>query len=311
MRHPRPQKKHAFHRTPIVSKSARKIPMATPVKGERRPLKISFSGITIFVSTFLTLLKARFLVFLSVLILVVFIIIFFFTSLLDIKNVAYRFKDEAEDCVSESAIKEHYFKKPAKVWAHYSYDGSSLKKKFPCLDDVSFNWNPFNFNTLSITVESAKPVAEITIVRIDAANLGGSSDQYFISQALGEETGYLTRDGNFITLVAKPFVPKFKYRILKNQKVKDIHISVHELEKLLQIQKYFETEFDTIAIPDVASDGSVRLATPLLEEIYITLHDDLAVQLGSLQAILETSTIDKKKIHLIDLRFGNPVIIFR
>ncbi len=296
--------------SPHSSKPTRKGPMATPVKKEKK-LSVSLAGIRNLIWGPFTFIKNRLILSAGISVLIMLVLLVYVTPLFQITNIVYDFRDTAEDCVSKQLIESHYFEKPPKVWSYLSFDGEALKKKHPCLDSIAFRWNPFSFNTLSVVIMAAEPIASVIITRIDAVNPSGLGEQYFISPFLSEELRYLTKEGNFVSLVTAPDLPKFRYRVLKNAKMEDMKISQKDLKMLLQLQKYMKTEFDVSNTLDFAQDGSIRLSTPFSEEIYITLHDDLSIQLGSLQAILGTATIDKKKIRLIDLRFGNPVIHFR
>jgi hypothetical protein len=292
------------------TKPVRRQPMATPVKKESK-IRLSPSGVTEAIIGLYRLFRQKFIltIILAVLILIVYLIVG--TRVFQIQKTSYVFKDTAEDCVSENLIKETYFKKKSFVWSHVFYDREILKKKYPCIDSLAFNWNPFSFNTLKVTVSSAKPVAQVLITRIEATTFSGLSEQYFNAQPIEEVSRYITEDGHFISFVSSPSVPKFRYRILKGQKIEDLHMSQKDLKLVLQLDRYVRQELTSPTDLDMAPEGSIRISAPIAEEIYVTLHDDLSIQLGSLQAILGTSTIDKKKIRQIDLRFGNPVVTFR
>ncbi len=295
MRSVRQQKSHQRFQHVPASKPVRRQPMATPVKKDRK-LTVSFSGGFATLKNIVSFFRRRWGVAIGVISLFAVLVLFFTTRLFEIQVITYKFLGDSEDCVSEQIIQETYFKKSPYVLSHFFLDGESLRKKYPCLDTLTFDWNPFAFNTLTVTVLAEHPIAQFTFVRVEDTT---------------QEVRYVTRVGNFISLVSTPSLPQFRYLIPKDQKIDSLHLLEKELETLLQLQKYIKSEYDTDAIPDMTADGTVKFAAPFAEEIYVTLHDDLSVQLGSLQAILRMSTIDKKKIRVIDLRFGNPVITFK
>ncbi len=284
--------------------------MATPLKKERK-FSLTFSGIKNFSLNVWTFFRTRFLLaaFAGVSVFVVALI--FFTAIFNIKSAEYSFKDFSNDCISRESIEKYYFKKNVKIWGYLFFDEAALKPRYACLDKIVFHWNPFTFNVIKVEVFAARPVAQMTVSRVDSNNLTGGSEQFFNAPVLSEEVKFLTSEGNLINLVATPALPKFRIRIFRDQKIEQLHFPVKNIETLLQLNAYQEREFNASDTIDVLQDGTVRFKTQFAEEIYVTLHDDLSIQLGSLQAILRTSTIDKKKIRSIDLRFGNPVVHFR
>lgn len=295
MRHAAPHKnQQRFQRQNVTLKPPRRHPMATPVKKDRE-FRFSFSGIISFITSSVSFLRRHVVVTISLIVLLVVGLLVFGTRVFEIQTISYVFAESSEDCVSKSSIQESYFKRSPKVWSYFFMDGLAMRKKYPCLDTISFGWNPFSFNTLTVHVYAEKPVAQFTIK-------GGTE---------GDQIRYATREGNFISLVTTPSLPSFQYVLQPDQKLGALHIDPQELQMLLKLRKYMLDEFNSDVIPELTEDGTVRVSAPFAEQIYITLHDDLSVQLGSLQAILGMTTIDKKKILDIDLRFGNPVVKFK
>lgn len=295
MRHAAPSKNHhRFQRHPLVTRPVRRQPMATPVKKDRT-FSLSFGGVGSLFKNIFLYLRGHVYLFIGLILLTVLSFLVFGTQLFQIQTITYTFSDLSEDCVSKATIHEEYFKHPPLVLSHFFMDGSRLRNKYPCLDTLTFGWNPFSFNTLAVYVYAEKPVAMFTV-------RGGVE---------GDQIRYVTREGDFITLVASPSLPSFLYILQPEQKLASVHIDPKDLQTVLTLRKYMLDEFNSDAVPELFADGTVRVFAPFAEQIYITLHDDLSVQLGSLQAILGMATIDKKKIQTIDLRFGNPVIKFR
>lgn len=283
-----------------VTKQSRRPAMAVPNKKDNRTV-FSVSAILGYFKSAVGLIKRRIAISLTIFFLVILVIVAFNTSLFSINNISYDFSDSDIECVSEDIISKAYFDEKPKIWSHYFFDSQKLKSKYLCLDNITFSWNPLYFNILKVSVSSSKPIARVVISKIDDYNTG----------VLREEIRYVTKEGRIITLVSQPDLPSFRYRISKDQNVDLINLSAADVESVIKLQKYLSTELKITSELDWAYDGSIRFRAPFAEEIYITLRDDLSIQLGSLQAILLASTIDKNKIQLIDLRFGNPVIHFR
>jgi hypothetical protein len=95
-------------------------------------------------------------------------------------------------------------------------------------------------------------------------------------------------------------------RYTQDTQVENIAFSQEHLVLILQLQEYLHKEFGSAQL-SLTDTGIAHFSLPNVQHVYTTLRQDMPSQLGSLQAILRTSTIDKSKLFSIDVRSGNAM----
>jgi hypothetical protein len=201
--------------------------------------------------------------------------------------------------------------KNAKIWSYFILNTKSLYSSHKCLNKILFKWNPFHFNTLSIEVFSKKPLARVVVVHLDSTNRALSGAAYFSQQPLSQTIKYLTEDGYLIDLDDPVSLFQIKLFVLKETKTTDIRIVKKDLVQIMQLSRYFHDSFHSSSAIDMTPGRELRVSSTTADEVIFSLRGDIAHQLGSLQALLNASTIDRKKIDSVDVRFGNPVVRFK
>jgi hypothetical protein len=297
---------HRYHLSTKKASKKKFQGMAKAVKQKKDPKDYFGSlknAIIILVGSF----KKNVLVGALIILVVVGAIVVFLTPVFVIKNIAYDFND-AYGCMTEEQVKEVTSHSRVYPWTYINFNKNDLSNKYKCLVDVDFEWTPLRFYDLVVRVEGQKPVVKIIITKTDISDFSTGIDLYYTANTVEESIRYLTQDGTLINLSDQSGLFTIRYRTMSSVSVDSISLSSEEITKLFQIQKHFQKEYGIQVQPDVTSLGSVKVQLPFVENIYLTLREDLSKQLGSLQAVLSTSTINKVKIKVIDLRYGNPVV---
>jgi len=297
---------HRYSRSTKKKDKNKPHPMAKPVK-ENKNSKVSaknFKG-----NLFSFLLKFQKHLYLSVgfLIILVGLVSVYLTPVFLIKNINYDLKD-SHGCLSEDQLSGYLKKKRVYPWSYLFFDSKTVSKKYSCLVSFKIIWNPLYFYSINIKIVGLAPVMKVVVVKTDISDATLGNDAYYSSNIFSEETKYLTKNGTVISIIDQTGMFTIRYRILKNDTADNIRISDDDIIKLFQIKNFMNKEYGVQVQPDVTSLGSVKLQLPFVENLYLSLRDDLQTQLGSLQAVLSTSTINKEKIKSIDLRYNNPVV---
>jgi hypothetical protein len=290
-------------------KKVRRQNMATPIKEQRTPHEQLGSFVSR-VRAFSRFFRKHIIITSGAIGVIVLLCVLLFSPFFAVTQYTVSL-DKNKGCLTENYVREKIVMPGAKVWSYLFFNRDALYKKHQCLNTISFGWNPFNFHTISISVISKTPLARILVTQIDSTNHSLSGREYFLQQPLTQQIKYLTTEGALIDLEETVHLFQFRLLVLKDVPVSRVSISQNELVSLMQISQYFEDAFKSTARIDVTPDKDVRIASAVSDEVIFSLRKDISVQLGSLQALLQTSTIDKKKILSIDVRFGNPVVRFK
>ena len=206
-----------------------------------------------------------------------------FSPIFKIKNAVFS-KDQA--CLNDSSQLDKFNVFGKNIFLFNSQNlAKDLKMEFACIDTV--NIQKVLPSKLNFDVVTKQPVA-----RIEGTNLAA------------------TKDGLLIQAPQKSQIPTIFLSYDQNVQVASKIVDEKVLFALQVAASLLKSDFvpqniRILDLGDVAVYGNYNIVA------IFSSSKDVDVQLDSLQSVLARSKIDAAKIAKIDLRFDNPVIIYR
>lgn len=237
------------------------------------------------------------------------ILVGLFTPVLKISTVNVEF-DAKSGCLSEQYMRQYVLTQYPYIWSHFFFKDDELRYMHPCLEKLQMKWNPFSPKTVGVTIVARKPVLRVLVqtVQGESGNLG--TDSIFFGQVVNEEVWFMLGNGTLVQLDAEPQIPTIFLRHNGKNSIQSITFTADRVKSLLQLINYCEEDFAFTPELMVNDYGVVRFSAPFSQNVFLSLRNDLRVQLGSLQSVLRASTIDRSKLYSIDVRSGNAIIRF-
>jgi hypothetical protein len=278
-------------------------PMATPIKkpGDK---KITLS----LLSNSLRLSRKKIVSGIVLALLTISIFITLFTDVFKVKKLIVIPKS-ALNCVSESVLEKKIVKDNTFIWSALFYNKKDLVNTVSCLNSLKIAWTPMDFHTYTVNLSVKVPVLKVKILTTESTDRNMRQDDLFTVPVSKESILYSTSNGSLLKFEENLNLPEIKLRVFENEKIQKIPTEL--LTTIYQLRTYFMKEYSEEPVFETTSGGTIRVSLSQLETSLFTYRVSLGSQLNSLQALLKQSTINKAKIELIDLRFGNPVVRFK
>lgn len=229
-----------------------------------------------------------------------------YTPAFKIKSVEVTL-DEQTGCLSKQYVEQYMLTHYSMMWSQFFFSDEDLLNMHPCLEKMQVKWNPFNPGVLQATVIARKPVLKVTTQVIDGSGYKDTA-AFFSAPVISEDLRYMLTDGRLVQLDAEPQVPHVIVRYLSTTQLDAIHFDKETIVALLQVREFLLKEYNYDPQIITSDTGIIQVNAPFARSVFISLRGDIARQLGSLQAILRTSTIDRSKLDSIDVRSGNAVV---
>jgi hypothetical protein len=303
MRHARP--------VPPVSRIGQnkvKRNMAQPIKDKQGAKNIS-AGLPSRIKQLFYFFRKRASLTLTIVVLGSLSLIGLFTPVLKISAVEVEL-DAKSGCLSEQYVRQYVLTQYSYVWSHLFFEDDELRAMHPCLEKLEMKWNPFSPKSIKAKVIAREPVlrVQVQIVQAESENLG--TDSIFFRQVVNEEVWFMLGNGTLVQLDAEPQIPSITLRHNGTTSVQSVVFTADRVKSLLQLINFCEQDLGFTPELMVNDYGVVRFSAPFSQNVFISLRNDLRVQLGSLQSVLRASTIDRSKLYSLDVRSGNAIIRF-
>lgn len=214
----------------------------------------------------------------------IFLITIFFVALLllfEVKNVHVI---GSTACLEETALLSKVYKKNIFLLDTQNLK-DKIKKQKPCLEDLVVTKKyP---NTINFQV-----VAREAVAKIDGSEYFVTDDGLIVSGAAG-------------TLKPKIFLPQ-GVEVKVDEKIKDTSVLF-----ALKLTKNLEKSDFTPANVRITEQGDIAIYSNQEAVALFTQEKSADSQVDSLQSVIAKAKIDPSKIAKIDLRFDNPVVIYK
>jgi len=285
-----------------------KRPMAKPIK-EKRGVSLSKKHVSSFFDKVRRFLLAHYFKLAIVSILLTISFVTFFTSAFAI--ISYNIKhDEKSGCLTREYIDTYVNLHITHIWSHVFFSDDELRNLHPCLEHLSLQWNPFSPKVVDVIVTARQPVLRVKTQRVNMQGSAVTAAKIFEEPVVSEDTRFVLPGGRLVMLDSAPDIPEISLRYTQDTQVENIAFSQEHVIVILQLYEFLQKEFNTTQI-SLTDTGIAHFSLPTVQHVYVTLRQDMPSQLGSLQAILSASTIDKRKLFSIDVRSGNAVVSYK
>jgi len=228
---------------------------------------------------------------------ILFVIIFYiicFSSFFQIKDIEISGNqkvstEDIHNLVKEKLPKKILFLNLKSIFlANFKETENSLLSEFSQIEKVDFNKDlP---DKLIILIEERKPSAVFF-----------RNEEYF----------YLDNYG----IIFEKIPEKFFWLVIKNLTLgQDVNlggeaVKKERLDKILEINSELKKSEIQIDLAEIVNEQRVNVKTSEGWEIYFSLEDDISQQVSNLILVLKEkiSSIERRNLEYVDLRFGNQV----
>ncbi len=303
-----PPKRYNPPRVSRIGQHRPKRAMAQAVKEkEKKGIKERSAGVVTWSKRSVLFFRKHLIVSIVFLLLLVFVGLGLFTSLFRIQKVIVSL-DKKTGCLSEEYVQQYILTKASFMGEAFFFSEEELLRMHPCLRSFRFEWNPFSPTVGKVSIQAHVPILRVNVENISLVSGDSTAESIFNAPVDSEEMRFMLSNGSLVILDAEPEVPSIALRHFTNDSIDSVRITHDQLTSLLQLIVFCDKEFGFSPDIILAENGVLMFAAPFSERVYMSIHKDMREQLGSLQAVLRASTIDRSKLYSIDVRSGSAII---